>query len=633
MILKTDLNPTYSLRFSLSFALLALFTVGLLLPAEAQKAKLDRVEPAFWWADMHHNELQLMVHGKNISSTRVALEYPGVKLKQVREVENPNYLFVDLIISDQAEPGTFDIRFEGRRTKLSYTYELKKRDTNRTYAQGFDASDVIYLMMPDRFANSNPENDEIVGMLEGVDRSDPNARQGGDIEGVMEHLDYIKNLGMTAIWFTPVLENDMPPEYGAYHGYAATDLYRIDRRFGDNDQFLKLVELCHENDMKVIMDMIHNHIGDRHWWMEDLPTEDWLNDYEKFGNTNYRAVTVSDPYASEYDRNKMVNGWFVSEMPDLNQKNELLATYLKQNTLWWIEYAGIDGIRMDTYPYPDKEYMSDWVAYVLEAYPDFNVVGEAWVNAIAIEAYWQDDTRLGDDYDSNLPSVTDFPMQKALTESFTTGQGWLSGIEKLYYTLGQDFVYSDPFKNVIFLDNHDLTRYFSQIGENKEAFKMGYALLMTTRGIPQVYYGTELMFANKAGYPKDAGKRPTMPGGFPGDERSVFTEEGRTELENEIFEYVSRITNWRKENPVMHSGQLTQFLPENNAYVFFRYNDQKKVMVAVNLNEEPYEMDRERFSEHLDGYNSGFEIITQSEVKDLANITVPARTAMIVELK
>ena len=592
---------------------------------QAQAPELERVEPAYWWTDMHHQELQLMVYGENIGTMRAELNYPGVKLKDVRLVENPNYLFIYLIITDEAKPGTFPITFSSGDETLKYEYELKPRDKHRTYAQGFDASDVIYLMMPDRFANGNPENDTIEGMLEGADRSDPNAWQGGDIAGVIENLDYIKDLGMTAIWFTPTFENDMPPSYGAYHGYAATDMYKIDRRFGTNEKF-------REKGMKVIMDMIHNHIGDHHWWMNDLPTDDWLNDHEKYGNTNYRTAAVSDPYASEHDRNKLEKGWFVTEMPDLNQRNKLLGDYLKQNTIWWIESAGIDGIRMDTYPYPDKHYMAEWAEYVLEAYPDFNIVGEAWANGIAIEGYWQDEDKMNTGYDSNLPNVTDFPLQSAFVEAFNTDPGWRSGLEKIYYTLAQDFVYTEPMKNVIFLDNHDLTRYYTQVGEDKATFKMGYAMLMTTRGIPQVYYGTELMFENRD-LPKDAGKRSTMPGGWEDDERSVFTKEGRTETEQEIFEYVTNITNWRKNAEVIHTGNLTHYIPHEQTYVYFRHTKDDVVMVVINRAEESKKLDKNRYDEFLDHYSQGTDIITGKLVEDLNNITISSRKAMIIELE
>jgi len=624
-------NPVSLPNLLLAMLSILVFFTGI-PTSEAQKIALDRVEPTFWWADMYYDDLQLMVYGKNIGTARVKLDYPGVSIKQVRQVENPNYLFVDLVISDKAAPGRFTIHFDNGKNSQSFNYELKERDRDRPYAQGFDASDVIYLMMPDRFANGNPENDSVKGMLEGADRSDPNARQGGDLQGVLDHLDYINNLGMTALWFTPIFENDMPPSYGAYHGYAATNMYRVDRRFGSNEKFIELIDKTHEKGMKVIMDMIHNHIGDHHWWMKDLPTDDWLNDFDTYGRTNYRTATVSDPYASEYDLNKLEKGWFVTEMPDLNQRNELLATYMKQNTIWWIEHAGIDGIRMDTYPYPDKEYMAEWSQYVLDAYPDFNIVGEAWVNGIAMEGYWQDDDKMNTGYDSNLPNVTDFPLERAFVQSFSTESGWRSGLEKVYYTLAQDIVYQDPMKNVIFLDNHDLTRFYTQIGESKADFKMGYAMLMTTRGIPQVYYGTELMFANKD-LPKDAGKRPPMPGGWPDDEHSVFTKEGRTETEQEIFDYVTKITNWRKSSRVIHKGKLTQFVPDNNLYVYFRHYKEEVVMVIINATEDTRMLDDERYDEFLEAYSSATDIISGDTIDDLNNIRITPQKAMILELK
>ena len=363
-------------RLALLLVLLAPLAAA---PAGAQT--VERVEPAFWWAEMRHASLQVMLYGEDVGRARVTLApHAGVALDRVTAVESPNYLFLDLTLAPDAAPGTLVFTLDGPDGTQTLDYSLRQRArAPGSYAQGFSSADVIYLMMPDRFANADPANDAVAGMLEGVDRQDPNARQGGDFEGVRRHLDYIADLGMTAIWFTPVFENDMTPEYGAYHGYAATDMYRVDRRFGTNGEFAALVEACHARGLKVIMDMIHNHIGDRHWWMDDPPTPDWVHSWERYGQTNYAVTAPVDPYAAEADVEGLVNGWFVAEMPDLNQDNDLLATYLLQNTVWWIEHTGIDGIRMDTYPYPDKAYMARWAAHVLHEYPAFNIVGEAWM--------------------------------------------------------------------------------------------------------------------------------------------------------------------------------------------------------------------------------------------------------------
>lgn len=612
--------------------LTSLLLLSTLLTVFAQSKIIERVEPAFWWADMPVNELQIVLYGKNIGGFSASIEKNGIKIKRQIKVDSPNYLFLYLNIEESVNPGSFPIILRNGKQREVVNYELKMRDLHYG-KQGFNSSDVIYLMMPDRFANGNPSNDIIKGMREGANRADPNARHGGDFAGVAKHLDYIKDLGMTAIWFTPVFENDMNPEYGAYHGYATTDLYKIDRRFGSNEEFKVLVEKCHSMDMKVIMDMIHNHIGDKHWWMNDLPTNDWVYDINNYGTTNYRGVVASDPYSSQYDLDKLTKGWFVKEMPDLNQENPLLADYLIQNTIWWIEYSGIDGIRMDTYVYPDKHYMARWAKEVITAYPNFNIVGEAWVNTVAHEAYWQENYKARfDGYNSYLPSVTDFQMQYAIRDAFTQNEGWLEGLSRIYYTLAQDYLYNDPNKNVIFLDNHDLTRFYDQVGSDKDFFKMSYSVLMTTRGIPQVYYGTELMFGEKGGS-KDGGKRPDMPGGWDGDKRSVFGASGRSDEENEIFDYVSKITNWRKNKPVIHSGKLKHFLPEDGVYVYFRYDSEDMIMVILNKNESQKKLNLSRFKELISNKIAGVDIITNKEYIIGNTLDLPAKQALILELR
>ena len=596
--------------------------------------EIEVVDPPFWWVQMPVNELQLQLYGEELGHYRASVDYPGVEITSQYAVDSPNYLFLYFEISEQAQAGTLPISLSREGKNITLNYELKTRESMQGRHQGFNPSDVIYLMMPDRFANGDPSNDTIEGMLESADRSDPERRQGGDIQGVLDHLDYIKDLGMTAIWFTPIIENDMTPEYGAYHGYAATDLYRVDRRYGSNEEYKALVDETHKKDMKVIMDMIHNHIGDQHWWMKDLPTTDWVHDIEEYGTTNFRGAVASDPYASEHDSDKLMNGWFVPEMPDLNQKNELLADYLIQNTIWWIEYSGIDGIRMDTYVYPDQQYMARWAKEVLEAYPDFNIVGESWVNTVPAEAYWQyDEPGVDDGYDSNLPSVTDFQIANAARQAFNEDFGWLNGLSKLYYVLSQDFVYADPMLNVIFLDNHDMGRIYETVGKDEDYFKMAYAFLMTTRGIPQVYYGTELMMGHENRGGDDEGWRQTMPGGWPDDDRSVFTEEGRTDKENEIMDWISALTNWRKDAVAIHEGKLVHFVPENNVYVYFRVHEDQTVMVVMNAGEEPVTLYRDRFAEILVDFEIGIDVISGEEVEVSEDFDVAAKTAGVWELK
>lgn len=578
-------------------------------------------------------KLQVMLHGESIGGLTPDLTYEGVSIDEVKTLENGNYLVLNLTIGSDTPPGTFEIRLkDGKKTKVKFDYELKERTSDSNRNLGFDASDVIYLLMPDRFANGNPDNDEVKGMLEGVDRNNPDARHGGDIKGVSDHLDYIREMGMTAVWLTPTFENDQTPEYGAYHGYAATDLYKVDRRFGSNEEFKAFVNKCHSNDMKVIMDMIHNHIGDQHWWLKDLPTSDWLHDIETYGTTSFRGEVQSDPYASDYDKDKLIKGWFVPELADLNQQNEVLADYLIQNSIWWIEYSGVDGIRMDTYVYPYREYLARWAQEVLTAYPNFNIVGESWVNEVAHESYWQTGSPGTSGYDSKLPSVTDFQItfsvDKALTEEF----GWDTGLRTLYYTLSQDRLYADPMKNVIFLDNHDLERFSNRVKNDFDLFKMGYAYLMTTRGIPQVYYGTELFLGNTSagGWAK---QRADMIGGWDSDERSVFKEQERTEQENKAYNFVKKITNWRKEAVAIHQGRLTHFVPEDNIYVFFRYTEEEAVMVIMNRNEESKTINRDRYSEFLDKYTSGTDVMDGSSINVGSDFEVGAKRTAIFELK
>jgi glycosidase len=593
-----------------------------------------RVEPPHWYAQMPTEQLQLMIHGEDIGDFRAQTTHKGIDIIKQVVGDSKNYLFVYLNISTEINAGTYQIELRNGKKKKTFSYEIKERSKASNRNLGFNSADVIYLLMPDRFANGDPSNDSIEGMLEPARRDDPSGRHGGDIKGVLDHLDYIKDLGMTAVWLTPVFENDQTPEYKAYHGYAATDMYKIDRRFGSNEEFVAFVEACHAKGLKVIMDMIHNHIGDQHWWMKDLPFNNWVHDQSKYGNTSYRGTVASDPYASQHDTDRLIKGWFVDEMPDLDQRNEQLADYLIQNTLWWIEYSGIDGIRMDTYVYPYKEYMARWARETLEAYPDFNIVGESWVETVAHESYWQEDKEgENDGYNSFLPSVTDFQIHFAVRDAFNQDFGWESGLMKLYYALSQDRLYSDPMKNVIFLDNHDIWRIFSTLGEDIDHLKMAYAYLMTTRGIPQVYYGTELAFPAGPGEWGDGAKRAEMPGGWEGDERSVFTAEGRTGQEQEMHAYVKTLTKWRQTSKAIHNGRLTHFIPQDNTYVYFRYTDDEKVMVVMNMNAKMTEINHERYSELLVNHREGTDVVSKKVYDVSKNFQVPGKTTLVLELK
>lgn len=594
-------------------------------------SKLERVEPAFWWVGMKYNEIQLIVYGENIASQDVDLKYEGVTLKEVHKVENANYLFLDIAIAKDTKPGFFDIKFKKNGiTKSVLKYELKERNTKPTIHQGFDASDVVYLLMPDRFANGNPDNDSVEGLLEKADRNNLNGRHGGDLKGISDHIDYFKELGVTALWLNPFLENNLPAF--TYHGYAITDLYKTDERLGTNDEFLNLVDELHNKDLKIIMDMIFNHIGINHYTIKDLPMHDWMHDHGEYFQSNYRAPVVSDPYSSEYDEHKMLTGWFDKNMADMNQMNPYVSKYFIQNSIWWVEYAGLDGIRVDTQPYPYKEFMSEWSKTLMEEFPTINIVGEAWLQKIPIASYYQKDSKLSGDYNSYMPTITDFPMFNAISAAFSEEEGWKEGMARLYYVLAQDFVYADPSNLLTFCDNHDLNRYYETMGHEFNKYKMGLAFLLTTRGIPQIYYGTEILMDGEEhkghGY-----IRQDFPGGWAGDSANAFTEEGRTKEQNDAFNFLRTILNWRKDKEVIHTGKLKHFIPENGMYVYFRYNDEETVMVVLNNLEKEQELSLTRFKEIIKSKTKAVDVITNSKFNLTDKISIKPKSALILELE
>jgi len=563
---------------------------------QAQKISLERVDPPFWWVGMKHNTLQLMVHGENISTSKPQINFPGILLKEVIAVESPNYLFINLLITDTTKAGSFDINFlKGKRKVATYSYELKTRNPDPKLHQGFDNSDVIYLLMPDRFANGDTTNDNIEGMLQTVDRSYHLGRHGGDIKGIADHLDYLADLGVTAVWSTPLLENNMPKE--SYHGYAITDYYNIDPRFGTNGDYKNLVKNAHNNGLKIIMDMVANHAGTAYYWNDDLPAQDWYNQWPEFTRSNYRLATQSDPNATQADYDKMVKGWFDVTMADLNQHNELLAEFIIQNSIWWIEYAGLDGIRQDTYPYSYKDFMAEWMQRILLEYPNFNVVGEVWLDYPAITSYWMDNETNTDGYRSHLTNVFDFPLSAAIARAVNEKESWTTGLMRIYDILSQDFLYSNPMNIVTFSVNHDGDRFFTKMKEDYRKFKLGMAFLLTTRGIPQIYYGGEILMTGREhdghGY-----IRKDFPGGWPGDNHNAFTSNGRTEEQEESFRFVQRLLNWRKTNKAVQFGTLKQYLPEEGVYVYFRHYEDQSVMVIMNNSDENKEVDLNRFQNY-----------------------------------
>lgn len=596
----------------------------------AEKGNIDRVEPPFWWAGMKDSQLQLMVHSENIAGSTVSVEYPGVLVKSVASLDNPNYLFVNLDLVTGVKPGSFDLVFSKNKNTMTYRYELKAREKGSAVRQGFNSSDVIYLITPDRFANGNPNNDNVAGMKETSNRTDYNGRHGGDIQGMINSLDYLKEMGFTAIWINPVLENNMTRV--SYHGYSTTDFYKVDPRYGTNEEYLQLKTELKKRGMKLIMDMIFNHCGSEHWWLNDMPSKDWFNFYPDYKITNHRRTVNQDPHASEYDKRAMTDGWFVPSMPDLNQNNPFMATYLIQNAIWWTEYEGLDGIRMDTYPYPDKYLMAQWTKRMVEEYPNFNIVGEEWSMNPAIVSYWQKGKLNSDGYTSWLPSLMDFPLHNSVVTGLNEKEDWGSGLIKIYEGLANDFQYPDAGNLVIFPDNHDMSRIYTQLNENDKLLKLATTFFLTTRGIPQIFYGTEILMKNP-GTGEHGVIRSDFPGGWAGDKINAFTGEGLSEKQKETQDYFKKIMNWRKDQPVIHTGKLKHYPPENGIYVYFRYNDNESVMVILNKNDESKKLNTQHFAESLLGYTSGSDVISDVKLNDLTEIDVPGGAAMIIELK
>ena len=564
--------------------------------AAAKTAPLD-IEPPFWWTGMNNPQVQIMVHGNDIRDAVPSTDYAGVAIDSVVRLDSKNYQIIYLNVSPQAQPGTINFTFQNGKKKTKAAFELKQRDG--VQPNTFTSEDVLYLIMPDRFADGDTENNTLKDMnfpVE-VDRNDPNARHGGDLKGIEKNLDYIESLGVTAIWLNPVLENDMPG--GAYHGYATTDYYRVDPRFGTNEEYRALIAESHKRGIKVVMDMIFNHSGSSHPWIDDLPSKDWLNYPDGSKLTNFRLSTINDPYASNYDRTRSVKGWFVPSMPDLNQENPHLMRYLIQNSIWWIEYSKIDGIRMDTYPYADMMPMAQWITDVQKEYPGYNIVGEAWYGDVAGTAYWQRGSHINKQGDPNLPTVMDFPTMIIATQAFhenTLEYG--QGLNKIYNRLSLDYLYENPQNVLTFLDNHDTDRFLLTEPENLGAWKQGMALLLTTRGIPQIYYGTELlMYGDKK--KSDGDVRKDVPGGFPGDTTNEFSKEGRTTLQNEAIDFLSKVAEWRKGNKAISQGSLIHFMPENGMYVYERRHNDRRAIVIMNGTDSELTIDMSIYAEIL----------------------------------
>ena len=587
------------------------------------------LEPPHWYTGLT-DTVQIMCYSKDndLLSAYVSFEEKVEITNQVR-TDNKNYLWITLTLENVTDTEEVIIYFNtGNEDVLSTKYRIEKKPVFKNQS-GFDQSDVIYLITPDRFADGDELNNSLSNSKDKVDRKDPNARHGGDLIGILEHLDYIKNMGFTAIWLNPIIENNNS-KY-SYHGYAATDFYKIDARFGTNEEYKNFVKVCHEKGLKVIMDMIHNHCSNEHFWMEDLPSKDWVNNsWKEYTQTNHRKATLQDIHASEIDRKTYLDGWFVPTMPDLNQRNKLLSTYLIQNSIWWSLYLELDGIRMDTYSYPDKNYMKKWIEIMNKELPQVSIVGEEWSINPAHIAYWQKDKINPDGFSSDLKHLMDFPTNQILVEALLEEEDWNKGLIKIYESMANDFIYPNPENLLVFLDNHDMTRGYTSLGEDTDLLKLAMVFCMTTRGIPQVYYGTEILMTSPL-HRDDGRIRADYPGGFKGDVTNAFTGEGLSEDQIDFREFLTRLLQARKKESLLHTGELTHFVPENGMYVYFRYSGDEKIMIIINKNRKTVNLSLDRFNEFLnEGEIKGIELISNEkiEVKDTFKIE-PVRAYVI----
>ena len=617
--------------------------------------KIDRIEPTDWYVGLKDASLQLMVYGKDIKTADVTTDYPGVKIDSLVRLDSPNYLLVYMNVKD-AQPGTMTLLFQQGKQKKKVNYTLKAREKKGEERYGFSNADVLYMLMPDRFASGRTDNDQIKGMRPYKnDRTQPSLRHGGDLEGIRQHLDYFKELGVTALWFTPVLENDSPDHgtQSTYHGYATTNYYRVDPRFGSNEEYRQLCDEAHAKGIKIVMDMIFNHSGYEHPWTLDMPSKDWLNTPEwlspenqakavemktmdgaakvndKYLQTSYKLTPVVDPYASKIDLHETVDGWFVPTMPDLNQRNPHVIKYLIQNSIWWIETVGIDGIRMDTYPYADRDAMAQWMKIIGEEYPNFNTVGETWVTEPAYTAAWQKDSKLSEK-NSYLPTVMDFAFYDRINQAKNEEtDAWWNGFNRIYNNFVYDYLYPNPSNVMAFLENHDTDRFLGE-GKDTVALKQALALLLTVNRTPQLYYGTEVLMKGTK-HITDGNVRKDFPGGFPGDTKNCFTREGRTQAENAMFDWLSRLLHWRQGNDVIIKGKQTQFIPFNGIYVIARQYQGKTVLTILNGNRKQADMQLDRYAEVIGNTTAAKDVITGRTVKLDKKLSLKSRQTLILE--
>ncbi|MDR3024805.1 glycoside hydrolase family 13 protein [Chryseobacterium sp.] len=614
------------------FAALALSIAS---AAFSQKT-LERIEPAFWWKGMKNPELQILVYGKDVAYNEIALS-DGIQIKDIRKVDNPNYVFITVNTNEINVPKfTITIK-KGNKNLSSYAYELKQRNPGSANRESFTSKDVMYLIMPDRFANGNEKNDSTPELTEKANRSLPNGRHGGDLSGIINHLDYIQNLGATAVWLTPVNEDN--EKVYSYHGYAQTDLYKIDGRYGTNEDYKTLSKELNKRNMMLVMDYVTNHWGGSHWMIKDLPSKDWIHWFDEgekgFKRSNYKTTTQFDTNASDIDKKYALDGWFDTTMPDINQKNPLVLKYLIQNAIWWIEYAELGGFRVDTYPYNDKDAMAKWAKAITNEYPKFNIVGETWLYTAAQIAAWQKNSKIGaiEGYNSHLPSVMDFMLFENMPKALKEKEGWDKGMIRIYDSFTSDFLYPDINNLLVFFENHDTERWNEIFNANPDAYKIGLALISTVRGIPQIYYGSEIGMRGDKTKGGDADIRRDFPGGWKSDAQNAFNPSAQTKEQKEFFRFTQKLLNWRKGKEVIHNGKTKNFVPQDGVFVYFRYNEKESVMVIINNNEKDQTLDLKRFTESLNGFTKGKEVISGKEISLQNSMNIPAKTPLIIELE
>lgn len=592
-------------------------------------AQITKVEPPFWWEGMKNSSLMITLYGDNL--TDYSVHSADLNLTDVVRLANPNYLFVYADLTS-SKAGDYTLVLEHpSKPSIKMAYELKQRRGDSALRKGYDSSDFIYLIMPDRFANGDATNDSHPDLHEQANRNDPWGRHGGDLQGIIDNLDYIEQLGVTAIWNTPVLEDNDPK--GSYHMYAASDVYQIDRRFGSNEKYKQLSEELKKRDMKLIMDYVVNHWGLEHYMIKDLPSNDWINQWDEFTPSSHAKEIFSDPYAAEVDLKHLVNGWFVQSMADLNQKQPQLLKYLTQNAIWWIEYADLSGFRVDTYPYNSRDEVTMWSKAIMDEYPNFSIVAESWViNPIHL-SYWQKDSPIAamSGFNSQVTHVKDFALFAAVHEVFNEETPWWDQkMNKIYKVFQNDFVYANPHDLMVFLENHDTTRINEIV--DFDDYKLMTTLLATVRGVPQTYSGTEISI--KGSKEKgDADLRKDFPGGWPDDSRSAFTSAGRTDVENKYFDFTARLFNWRKTEPIIHHGKTMHFAPQNEVYVYFRYTDNKTIMVVLNANDEDQTLNMQRFNQRIGNAQIGKDVFSKAVTPLTGQLPIPANSTKIISFK